>query len=128
MTRTKRDSSSFNPRLLAALEEGCKREVRLRFATAKEAVRCRQEINKLRAALRAEERSGWQNYSSAGVYIDAKEPAIVVIKPKLMEYKDALDAAGIPDPEAGPEAPKKDTEVVQIDSLLGDLRRYEPKE
>lgn len=120
-----RSSASFNPRLLLALEEGCKREVRLPCSTAKEAVRCRQEINKLRAALREEGRTGWENYVTAGVYLDTKDPSIVIIKPKAEEYKSALDAAGIPDPEP-PANTKEQTEPTVFDNLLGDLRKYEP--
>lgn len=125
MPRAKRSSSSFNPRLLLALEEGCKREVQLACNDHKEAVRCRQEINKLRAALREEGRTGWENYTTAGVYIDSKNPTVVVIKPKATEYKAALDAAGIPDPDPVP-APKADDPPMVFDSILGDLRKYEP--
>src|SRR5215831_12909550 len=123
MPRAKRTSASFNPRLLLALEEGCKREIKLPCQTAREAIRCRQEINKLRSALREENRTGWQNYSSAGLYIDPKNPTVVIIKPKAEEFRAALDLAGIPDPALP--APRLDTNPDTSDeqAFFNDLKK-----
>ena len=105
MPRARRHSSSFNPRLLLALQAGCKQQIRIPFATANEAIRCRQDINKLRASLREEGNPDWRIYSSVGVYIDKQSPETVILKPKLEDYKLALDAAVVPDFVDPPAAP-----------------------
>lgn len=129
MPRAKRTSASFNPNLILVIEEGCRHEVRLNCGTPNEAIRLRQEMNKLRAALREEGHSNWRHHMSAGIYIDKKNPAIIIIKPKAYEFKDvldkALDKAGIPRVE---DPPTNDpVKPIAIDDLLGDLRKYEPK-
>jgi len=120
MPRAKRTVNSFNPRLLNALQEGCKREVRLSFPTGKEAVRCRQELNQLRVALRNEASTGWQQYTGVGIYLDKSD---VVLKPKSSMYKDVLDAAGVPDTEIP--VPDQDTNIATSDeaSFFEDLKK-----
>jgi hypothetical protein len=59
----------------------------------------------------------------AGLYIDPKEPDVILIKPKASEYKLALDAAGIPDPLL-PD-PDQDTNKATSDeaSFFEDLKK-----
>lgn len=126
MPRAKRTSDSFDPNLLLVIEEGCRHEVQLRCSDSNAAIRLRQEMNKLRAALREEGHADWRHYMSAGIYIDKKDQAVVIIKPKSFEFKEVLERAGI----RGPEDPPTNTPVkpIAIDDLLGDLRKYEPKD
>jgi hypothetical protein len=120
MARAKRTYHNFNPRLLAALKEGSIREVRIELPSAKDAVRFRHEINAYRAALRAQNHPDWSHFYEAGVYIDAKEPTFVIIKPKSTEWKAALDRAGVPDYTAPPE-PADHTNVATSDSIPSDF-------
>lgn len=122
----KRPALNFDSRLLLALEEGCKREVRLLCAGAKEAIRLRHEINTLRAALREQNRTDWQRFYQAGLYIDKKDPRVLLIKPKDGEFKSILDAAGVPDlaaPPAAPEAqPPEPVDEKGLEAFLHDLK------
>lgn len=47
--------------------------------------------------MRDQNRTDWQRFYSAGLYIDPKDPRTLIIKPKDSEFKSVLDAAGVPD-------------------------------
>lgn len=128
MPRPKRPPQSFNPRLLLALEQGCKQEVRLPCSSPKAAIRLRYEINTLRSSLRDQKRTDWEKFYQAGLYIDAKDPSVLVIKPKEDEFKSTLDAAGVPALPPAPTVPDQAAPASElekqtaIDQFLDDLK------
>jgi hypothetical protein len=123
MPKAKRNPASFDNRLLLALKKGCQEETRFMFPDHKAAVKFRHELHSLRAAMRDNQRLDWQQLYAVGIYIRGEEPNVVVLRPKAGEYKEILDAAGVPDPLApGPDPIELRETLDPIEDFLSDIK------
>lgn len=122
MPKAKRDPNSFEPRLLLALKKGCQEQVKFMFPNPKAAVKFRHELHSLRAAWRDSQRLDWQQLYAVGITIPKEEPNAVVLRPKAGEYKDVLDAAGVPDALTGPDPIDLGGPSDAIEDFLADLK------
>jgi hypothetical protein len=96
MTRSSRfPASSFGAELQATLREGANKELRLKFDSEPLATRFTHRINALRAALKREEHSDWEQLYRCGVHRDPLDRKIVILSPRDSEFRPTLQAAGI---------------------------------
>lgn len=119
MTRSNRfPVSSFGAELQATLREGANKELRLKFDTEAMATRFMHRLNALRAAMKREQHSDWEQLYRCGVHRDATDHKIIILSPRDSEFRAALKEAGVnistpppevkeftiktPDPEAAP--------------------------
>jgi hypothetical protein len=128
-----RNSYNFSHRFQLAFEIGSKRELRIPCPTEARALHLRAQINSYRSAAMKENKTNWGKLYDAGVYIEKAEPKVVVIRPKSLEWKDVLDAAGIPDlleddptPTAPAAATNDATSEEELQSFFAELKKLEP--
>jgi hypothetical protein len=96
MTRTSRfPASSFGAELQATLREGANKELRLKFDSEALATRFTHRINALRAALKREAHSDWEQLYRCGVHRDPADRKIVILSPRDSEFRAALADAGV---------------------------------
>jgi len=128
MTRSSRfPASSFGAELQATLREGANKELRLKFESEALATRFMHRINALRAALKRENHTDWEQLYRCGVHRDPADRKTLILAPRDSEFRSALQDAGVtvsPLPEVkefnikttGPDSPPS------VDDFLSDLR------
>lgn len=91
--------SSFGAELHAALRHGAQKEIKLRFETSTLAKRFMHRINHLRAAMKKENHTNWEQLYRCGVHIDRRDPCALILAPRDSEFRAALSSANIgPEP------------------------------
>lgn len=95
MTLSKQPVSSFGAELQATLRKGAQQAFEITFETPQLAIRFQHRINALRAAMKREKHSDWEQLYRCGVYIDKADPKKLIIAPRDSEFRKALAAAGI---------------------------------
>src|SRR6516162_8664705 len=103
MTRSNKfPASSFGAELQSVLREGGNRVLRLSFETEALATRFMHRLNALRAALKREKHSDWEQLYRCGIHKDATDKKILILAPRDSEFRAAITAAGVtvtPPPE-----------------------------
>jgi len=103
MTRsTRMPASSFGSELQATLREGANKELRLKFETEALATRFMHRLNALRAALKREQHTDWEQLYRCGVHKDVKDKKVLILAPRDSEFRQALLDAGV---DVSPPAP-----------------------
>jgi hypothetical protein len=96
MTRSHRfPASSFGAELQATLREGANKELRLKFDSEAIATRFMHRINALRAAMKREAHSEWEQLYRCGVHRDPSDRKIIILSPRDSEFRTALQDAGV---------------------------------
>ena len=96
MTRSSKfPVSSFGAELQATLREGANKELRLKFDSEALATRFIHRLNALRAAMKREEHSDWEQFYRCGVHRDPSDRKTIILSPRDSEFRSALQDAGV---------------------------------
>lgn len=96
MTRSTRfPTSSFGAELQATLREGANKELRIKFSSEALATRFIHRLNSLRAAMKREQHSDWEQLYRCGVHRDPQDRAKIILAPRDSEFRAAIKESGV---------------------------------
>lgn len=118
-------SQGFDPELADLFREGALRVIRIDCKTKEAAIRYRARMNRLRLAMRKENRSGWENLYRASLHIDPSTPTVLVVQPVDHEFVAEIRKV-IGEKTTAPTAPQEIDQNL-VSKFLKSLREHEDK-